>query len=151
MTEKDAYEKFKKAIIGRGDRITRVENAVNPGTPDVSCCLRPGSEFWIENKFAYEPARSSTALFNGSEKKGLHTSQKNWIKEQIQAGGIVYIWIMTDCRIMLFPGTNADGLNEMTVYQIWLDSLWRSELPVPGEAWAELDLLVRYQHRKGEV
>lgn len=136
MNEKTAYAAFRENIIGRGDRIDRVENPIVPGMPDVSCCLRPGVEFWMEIKAPREPIRDSTPLFGS--RHGVMQSQANWIRSQIQAGGKCYFFIETDLHRFMIDGGFCDEINELTVHQIKVASFWWVPKPTPGHLWIQL-------------
>lgn len=116
MAEKNAYETLRnKVLIKSADRIDRVENVLVDGTPDVNYCIE-GTEGWIEIKCPTEPKRSTTPLFGSNHK--LSQDQKNWIKRQLDAGGIVWVVIRTDYRWAILSGRLAEGINLMTVQDL---------------------------------
>lgn len=139
--EKRAYAAFRENIIGRGDRINRVENPIMPGMFDVSCCLRPGIEFWMEIKSPEEPVKSTTPLF-GSNHPVLDT-QINWGMSQIQAGGFAYFFIDTDKRRMMISAKWAEEINIRSVIELESMAIWATPKPTPSEAWKSLSEYLR--------
>ena len=137
MSEKNSYSSFRSHIISRGDRIDRVENPIVPGMPDVSCCLRPGVEFWLEIKSPTEPVKLSTALL-GRRSHPVLQSQINWFRTQIQAGGLAFFLIDTDVRRMLIHGRHVEKINDMTVNELGSISEWYTEKPTGELDWFNL-------------
>lgn len=136
MTEKTAYQAFRKGVRRPGDRIDRIENLVGTGFPDTNCCLHPGVEFWMEIKAPREPKRANTPLFGSNHK--LSQEQKNFFLSQRKAGGLGFIYIETDKRRMLIHALHADGLNEMTVGQLVAFSEWNAFKPTGKDEWLRL-------------
>lgn len=69
--------------------LTRVENALGAGTPDVNGCIK-GYEFWAELKgLAKWPRGHESAIINLDH--GLLESQKIWIRRRILASGKVWV------------------------------------------------------------
>ncbi len=117
------------------DRLDRVENSVASGQPDVNGCLA-GEDVWIELKAPKEPKRITTTLMTCNGNHPLLVSQINWLIRQRQAGGIAFILVRTDKRLMLIEGTRyADEFNHMTVPEMMKASLFQCSLPMPAENW----------------
>lgn len=132
MSEKNDYQILRKNMPKRMDRLERIENVAGTGTPDVNFCSE-GVECWIEMKSSIEPRRNKSLLFASNHK--LSQVQKNWFLQQRNAGGRCYILIATDKRWMLIDGKYADGINKMTVTQLWENSLWRTPRPANAADW----------------
>lgn len=135
MSEKNDYQILRKNMPKRMDRLERIENVAGTGTPDVNFCSE-GVECWIEMKSSIEPRRNKSLLFASNHK--LSQVQKNWFLQQRNAGGRCYILIATDKRWMLIDGKYADGINKMTVTQLWENSLWGWMRPVSKDNWDAL-------------
>ncbi len=121
-----------------GDRLDRVENAVTDGQPDVNGCLA-GEDVWVELKAPTEPKRATTVLMTSNGNHQLLQSQINWFARQRQAGGIAFILVRTDHRMMLVDGTkHADAFNKFTVPQMVAASLFWSPVPTPAIEWRML-------------
>lgn len=127
MSERNAYNAFRKGIIRGHDRIDRVENLSCYGMPDVNGCFE-GSEFWMELKQAKEPKRASTPLLRSQH--GFSVEQQNWMMLQVRAGGKAFAYIETDKRRLLisgdrcFTGALQFDLNQMTVLELIEISCW---------------------------
>ena len=128
MSEKRAYKKLKDALLlpGTERRLGRVENMCDSGWPDCNGCF-DGIEFWIEIKEPTEPKRSTTPLFGSNHR--LSVEQRNWIINQLHAGGLVYIYIDTGRHRMLMSGNLADKINILTLKQLLYLSLWHGVVP----------------------
>lgn len=137
MSESKSYAALRSKLLQPGDRIDRIENIIESGTPDINFCSE-GVECWIEQKDPTEPKRSSTRLFGSNHK--LSQEQKNWFLEQKNAGGRGYVLITTDKRWLLIDGcVHADFINDMTVQELCDISLWQAMKPIRGrEKWMEL-------------
>lgn len=69
--------------------LTRIENAVASGTPDVNCCLA-GIEFWAELKGMRQWKNvSDDHLFTLDHE--LRESQRRWLKARWAAGGSCWV------------------------------------------------------------
>jgi hypothetical protein len=120
-----------------GDRLDRVENAVISGQPDVNGCLQ-GEDVWVELKAPTEPKRAATPLMTSNGNHPLLQTQINWMARQQQAGGIAFILIRTDKRMLLVDGTKyATGhhFNRYTVEQMERIALFRCDVPTKQEDW----------------
>lgn len=135
MSEQRAFELLKKHLIKPNPvrrRIGRLENVVGVGWPDVNGCFE-GSEFWIEIKEPTEPKRATTKLFGSNHKVTLE--QRNWIKAQLLAGGLAYIYIDTGKHRLFISGKLADEINEMTLTEIVNSEhcIWWCKTPLRDE------------------
>ena len=138
-----------------GDRLDRIENFVASGQPDVNGCLA-GEDVWIELKAPKEPKRSTTRLMTCNGNHALLPSQVNWMIRQRQAGGIAFILVRTDKRIMLIEGTkHAEQFNSMTVPEMMLASLYQCSIPMAKDNWRMLRHVIytasRYQRLAGHA
>jgi hypothetical protein len=129
MSEKRAFTKLKNAlVVNRIERrLERVENLVNNGWPDANGCFH-GVEFWIEVKEPKEPKMLNTRLFGSNHK--LSQEQMNWIKRQINTGGLAYVYIDTGEWRLLIGGSMADYINDMTLTELKSVSLWSTKVPI---------------------
>jgi hypothetical protein len=136
MSEKNAYATLKDKVFKPMDRVSRVENALETGMPDVNYCIK-SVEGWIEIKYPTEPKRENTRLFGSSHK--FSQDQLNWILEQRNAGGIVWLFIVTDKRYILVNSKWAEYINDMTLWQILVESSWAALKPNRNaKLWEEL-------------
>lgn len=125
-------------FVPGADRADRVENAVLSGQPDVNACLA-GEDVWVELKAPKEPKRASTVLMTSNGNHPLLQSQINWFAKQRQAGGIAFILVRTDKRMMLIEGTkHGDHFNKMTVAQMEAVALYCAPVPTPSTEWRML-------------
>lgn len=109
MSEKSYWRRLRGDLDPRGLYV-RVENEVDPGTPDVHWCLR-GASGWIELKFIAAIPRYPNAkpLSTGH---GMLDTQMNWIDDYLEHGGRVSILVGVAYRLTLaFPGDYARRLN----------------------------------------
>ncbi len=121
-----------------GDRLTRIENSVLSGSPDVNGCLQ-GEDVWIELKAPTEPKRAMTPMLSRSGNHPLLLSQVNWFAQQRQAGGIAFILLRTDKHIFLVDGTkHADDINDWPVSTFIEQSLLVCPVPTPSNQWGLL-------------
>jgi hypothetical protein len=129
MSETSAFKTLKNNLVGSriNRRLDRVENVVVGGWPDTNGCFS-GVEFHIEIKAPKEPKRATTPLFGSNHK--LSQDQKNWIKRQMNSGGLAYVYIDTGKNRMLIGGSFADDINEMTVGELASIALWHATVPV---------------------
>lgn len=136
MSEKKDYKLLRENAATPRDRIDRIENLMVVGMPDINFCSE-GTECWIELKSPLEPVRSSTKLFGSNHK--LSQDQKNWFLRQRNAGGLCYILIFSDKRILLIDGKHADKLNDMTVAELVAVSLYHEIKPIKDkQKWKQL-------------
>ena len=124
----------------RGDRLDRIENSVGDGQPDVNGCLS-AEDVWIELKAPTEPKRADTPLLGCGSNHPLLQSQINWFARQAQAGGIAFVLIRTDKRVLLIDGTKygtSQAFNRYTVAQMIRVALYHVELPMKPQDWRML-------------
>jgi hypothetical protein len=115
INEKKAYNRFRLLFKGRRFRMTRVENVVAVGMPDVNLCIN-GHEHWIEIKAPTEPKRKSTPLFGSNHR--VEKEQANWMLDQLRNGGNGWFLIATDKRFIILHGSLHDEVNSMTVPEL---------------------------------
>lgn len=126
--------------MGRpGDRLDRIENSLLAvsGQPDVNGCLE-GEDVWVELKAPTEPKRDDTPLLGCSANHPLLQSQINWMARQQQAGGIAFILIRTDKRLLLIEGTKYatdHHFNRYTVKQMIRIALFHCDVPTKAQDW----------------
>ena len=123
--ERDANAWMRNALKGPGVRLTRVENLVNDGTPDINGTV-DSTDFWIETKAPNEPAKLSTKLF-GTRSHSFNQDQKNFALAHIKAGGNMWAFLATENRKLLVPGVYIEYLNEMSYGDILKAVVWRHD------------------------
>jgi len=102
--------------------MTRVENLLDEGTPDVEGCLS-GAQFWCELKVADRPARPTTAVRTQAPVK---QSQIDWLKRRWLACGNAWLLVQVgthhEARRYLLPGYLAhlvrDGIPELELSRL---------------------------------
>jgi hypothetical protein len=113
MNETDFWTAARAKLRAPGDRLDRVENAVQAGMPDVNGCLE-GTDFWMELKCPHVPKRAESPLMGGRSHEFLET-QIAWFARQRKAGGIAWALIRAGDIVMLVRATSHyDGLNLYT-------------------------------------
>lgn len=100
-----------------------------------------GIEGWIEIKCPKEPVKPTTSLFASNHK--VEIEQSNWMLKQHNAGGLSWLFILTEKRIMLLPGSwvglNPSAVNELSAHELERKSVWKTGLPVLDPLrWADL-------------
>jgi hypothetical protein len=116
----------------------RVENSVSHGAPDTNGCLA-GEDVWIELKAPTEPKRPTTPLMTSNGNHPLMESQINWFIRQRRAGGIAFILVRTDKRLMLVDGTrHCEAFNSWTVNQMIGNSIFTCSVPMEADNWGLL-------------
>lgn len=85
---------MKRAWDKIGVDMTRIENSVGSGTPDVNCCYN-GEEFWVELKVAK------------SHKVDIKPSQVAWAKRRVEHDGAVYLLVKDQDTLILFEGNDV--------------------------------------------
>lgn len=145
--EANVYARLKERILRPTDRFERVENGLVTGMPDVNYCIA-GEEGWVEIKAPAEPVRAETALFGSGHP--VKIEQINWLHKQHMAGGIAWLFIATERRLMLIAGGTVAALerrvNELSAETLMRKhSRWWAEMPVRApEVWFDLrELLAR--------
>jgi len=141
MSERNAYATLKEKVFRPRDRVSRVENALETGMPDVNYCI-DGFEGWIEIKYPVEPKRESTPLFGSNHK--FSQDQLNWILAQRIAKGTVWLFLVTDKRYLLVHSSWADAINNMTLAAIIKLATWEAPKPNRDKTkWEELWKLLK--------
>jgi len=93
-----------------GGHYSRIESgATAPGFPDVPYTVS-GFSGTIELKA--NPKTSEIPF--PDQKKGLHLSQRVWIKEELLAGGTVWIIAQSGDLIFIIPGSEWQNFNGST-------------------------------------
>jgi hypothetical protein len=132
------YQTLKSRFLLPMDRMDRIENSFGEGIPDTNMCLS-GEDIWCELKAPTEPKRATTKLMTSNGNHPLLDSQINWFIRQRQAGGIGFILLRTDKRIMLVDGTlHAKEFNDWTVGQMVNRAIYHVQLPMPAHEWSML-------------
>lgn len=98
MTEKAMWIRHVKPALARLDPV-RVENPVNPGTPDVNYNLG-----WLELKFLREwPVRPETVV----SVEHFTPQQRVWLLRRHKAGGRAFMLLQVEQDWLLFRGDVA--------------------------------------------
>lgn len=74
-----------RRVLGADLHMTRVENLIGSGMPDVEGCYQ-GTQFWLELKSAMRPVRSATPVRFPTKGR---EEQASWAISRIAAGGRV--------------------------------------------------------------
>jgi hypothetical protein len=132
------YQTLKTRFLLPADRMDRIENSFGEGLPDTNMCLS-GEDIWCELKAPTEPKRATTKLMTSNNNHRLLDSQINWFIRQRQSGGIGFILLRTDKRIMLIDGSiHAKEVNDWTVQQMATNAIYVCMLPMPAHEWSML-------------
>lgn len=103
--ESRLWEWLKKARLSYRDdlHMTRVENGVSAGMPDVEGHLKRGGQFWIELKSAARPKHPDTPV-----RFRTRTAQVEWVDRRRAVGGRAWYLLQVgdgaDRRIYLLDG-----------------------------------------------
>jgi len=107
MSESSLWEWLRDVALPLGS-YSRIETGgTSPGFPDVHCQIHEVPSFTIELKFSHTP--ESPIPF--TSKSGMRRSQKVWIRENLRAGGTVWIIAEVTPHIYIFEGHLADQIN----------------------------------------
>jgi hypothetical protein len=132
------WQSMRSKMVLPADRFDRIENSMGSGYPDVNATIA-AEDVWIELKAPREPKRASTPLMTSNGNHPLLESQINWFIRQRQSGGIAFILVRTDCRIMLLDGTkHMKMFNGWTVKEMIAASLYTCDVPTKIEDWRML-------------
>ena len=147
--ETSVYKKIRANICGPTDRMERVENGLIAGMPDVNYCL-DAQEGWMEIKSPTEPKRASTALFASGHPVSIE--QINWMHVQHMAGGVSWLMIGSDKRMLMIHGGRVAALvhriNEMTVSELEKIAEWKAPVPLNDSVfWRTLRELLTQRPR----
>lgn len=128
--EKNLWARAYRALRRRrGLHITRIENGVGSGTPDVEGCYK-GKQFWWELKVG-------EVRKDGSVKVSFRPKQIPWLNKRWKAGGWAYALIKIEDRIYCIAGCDlAIFQGSEPVYLADLDQLCKV-----GKTVAWIDLL----------
>lgn len=91
-----------RGLLPAGCHATRIENDIGAGFPDVHYT-------YLETSGTIE-LKSADHLPMG--KAGLRKSQIDWINEEIEAGGLVWIIVQTKSFVYIVNGIYAPKLND---------------------------------------
>ena len=80
--------------------ITRIENSVESGPPDVEGCFK-SIQFWLELKSVSKPKREDTLI-----KPRFEENQIPWMRRRKKAGGRVFIFLQVGRLRYLIPAFN---------------------------------------------
>lgn len=139
--ETGVYTRLRERVGRPTDRWTRIENGLGDGTPDVNYCAA-GREGWIEIKAPIEPARPTTAMF-GNGNHQVSVGQANWLLAQSNAGGVAWLFIASEQRLILLPGKIVGEMgikiNKLTAHELEQRAAWKVLLPLMDPLrWADL-------------
>lgn len=104
MSESSLWTYVRGKLLPPGIHATRIENGVSAGFPDVHYTYQ-GKTGTLELKFL----RKKKLPFGDD---GLNKDQRIWIRDEVDAGGKV--WIIADCGdfINIVPGSKAKVFND---------------------------------------
>lgn len=92
-------------LLPPGVHATRIENEIGAGFPDVHYTYR-GISGTLELKFL----RKKNLPFG---EEGLNKDQRIWIRDEVKAGGIVWLVADVNDHIFVLPGKIAFLFNEL--------------------------------------
>lgn len=139
--ETQSHNTLRAKVFLPRDRVTRVENLCEPGTPDTSVCCE-GRDVWIEIKTPKnEPKREGTRLLGSQH--CLSQEQMNWLKMHHRAGGRGFVYIDAPSRRYLISGEHADEINDASPTELMLMADWTAPVPTAGDRWTELREKIR--------
>jgi hypothetical protein len=112
--ERALWQRVKKGgvalkLLGHCIVLTRIENMVDEGTPDVDGCIN-GPQVWIELKSCDRPARASTPI-----RPKTRPSQSDWHRERTAAGChhnfvLIQVGEASQAKFYLIPGRDYDQI-----------------------------------------
>ena len=99
--------------LGHKIVLSRIENLVDEGTPDVEGCIA-GVHIWLELKSCDRPVRPSTPIRFRTNKK-TYISQTLWHRERAAAGCrhnfvLIQVGDASQAKLYLIPGYYYDKL-----------------------------------------
>ena len=112
--EKALWQRVRKggvALKHLGHRVmlTRIENMVDEGTPDMEGCI-DSAQVWAELKSCERPARSNTPI-----RPKVRPSQSDWHRERTAAGSrhhyvLIQVGEQSQAKLYLIPGSDYDQI-----------------------------------------
>lgn len=113
-----------RGLLPAGCHATRIENSIGSGFPDVHYT-------YLETTGTIE-LKSADRL--PMKKAGLRKSQIDWIKEEVEAGGLVWILVEYKDKVYIINGMYAELVNHKTEEDmpfismaLWTKSISHSE------------------------
>ena len=102
--ESSLWKSFRKALVGcfTSVRISRIENEIERGTPDVHF-TGDGFSCWVELKVGKEPARANSPV----KLEHFTMYQRQWLFDEIKAGGKAYLLLQIERNYYLIRGDVA--------------------------------------------
>jgi hypothetical protein len=120
MKESNLWDWLREVVLPLG-HYSRIESPdTAPGHPDVSFQVKGGCGT-LELKANHRPAK---VPFPDAE-KGLHTSQRVWIRENMSHGGVVWIIAEVPGVIYIIHGKDADHFNGAT-HEDLIEMAWNT-------------------------
>ncbi len=107
--EAQLWDYLRKSCFPPGTHLSRIESETAPGFPDVHYTYA-GSSGTIELKSSKSPV--PTIPF--TQKRGLRQSQLEWIADECEAGGNVWVCLKCGPTIYLIKGSKAKFINGAT-------------------------------------
>lgn len=137
MSDKEAnfWGRLSRGLWAPRSVLTRVENGVMVGMPDVYYCF-DGTSGWIELKAPTAPARKNSKLFGSSHQ--LTLQQRNWLDAHREAGGRGWIAIETEDYVALLDASWACNLNVMTLEEALRAAEFSAPRPLKAPNWARM-------------
>lgn len=108
MNESRFWKLLREDILPSG-HYSRIENEVDPGTPDVSFCVG-GAEGFLELKYRPRYPRDPDAPMLG-DRYGVRPTQRVWIRKRLKAGGRVWFLVGVARDLYVAPGSLVDHIN----------------------------------------
>jgi hypothetical protein len=136
MSEHNLWTRTREGLksVEAGIDLSRVENMVEAGMPDVNFCVGPGIEGWIELKWCeHVPKRFDTPVFKTG---GLRDAQIVWIHKRVKRGGRVFIFCQVGEGLALLHGIYATKFNSMSLSELGRLARWKHAGAKPD--WKEM-------------
>ncbi len=97
MTESQLWQKLRPHFFALGGDATRHEDLLSTGVPDVSFCLLPTRQGWIELK-CYDSVPNGLT----KHKLGLTLEQVHWLQRRGKAGSLCCVVARVGGRLLLW-------------------------------------------------
>jgi hypothetical protein len=114
MSEASLWDYLRQGILPAKGHYSRIESDTSQGFPDVHYTLN-GQSGTIELKFAHHPKKEKP--FSGeSGVVGLRKSQLDWMEDEDEANGVIWICAQVGDRVYLISGNSyRDDFNDLTL------------------------------------
>ena len=112
MSSERALWLWLKPRLPLAGHYTRIESEISPGFPDIHYTFA-GISGTLELKCSYYPKAKFPF-----KSIGIRKSQIDWIRDELSAGGIVWLMLQVGSERMLLSGAWASHVNNFTLRQL---------------------------------